>query len=189
MNFKKEIEKFIDNSIKSESAIYNDQFLLKIFYLMNTHEIYAFWNQYVTNKTFSSSNTEIDHWKTKDQETHLKNSMLSLAYYGDGKDSNNQIIINRNSLIEHVRYHIKAIIEKEISKNKAFRNQPFLEKLKSYLVIAVFISLPVIFMCFLLQKFYFFQILGVICISIYPFSLVTSIVINLILRNRSKRQF
>ncbi len=184
MDKTKQLEKFIQKSIKRKDEIVDENELLSLFDEMTTNEIIFFWFNYSGDISFSKVIARIPDWRTKERERYLTDLVGYYHYTPKEKDKNGKYILDRNDLINHVKSHLIIIIQSEIIANYNYKNSPLLEKIPYYLI-----RLPIIIILIPFVSLFFFNnkvwesIYGV-CLFIFLFNLLLYLIVYLIISCR-----
>jgi hypothetical protein len=180
MNKEKQIEKFISKSIKKGDEVLDELELLNIFNNMTTTEIYSFWSSYSSGKAFSTANTRVDDWKTKEMKIMFNSLSFEYRYYPKEKDVNGKNIIDRIDLIKHVKFHIFKIIKDGIQSNREFKEKSFLERIPFYLLIVTLVVMLPFYLVFSIWDTKYSHLIIFWCNLYYAAAMILYFLISLI---------
>ncbi|MEI7509000.1 MAG: hypothetical protein WCJ62_05995 [Flavobacterium sp.] len=189
MNKERQIEKFINRSIKIGGEFSNEAELQLLIEQMTTEEISMFWFRFISSKVFSETSANIPHWKTTDQEKFFELKRCDFTFYPKEKDSNGKYIIDRNEFIKHIVGHITTYIKDKIQRNINFKNSSLLDKLPFYTVVSTLIMIPIFIICFIFQKNQICNSIILFCYILYGLNILFYCMARYILNKRHRKQF
>ena len=96
MNKTKDIEKFINQTVKKCDLEYDKTNLKLLFEEMTTDEISMFWRHYSSNIAARDSYFSTNHWETNLQKKYFNVISDSISYRSKNKDSNGKYIVDRD---------------------------------------------------------------------------------------------
>jgi hypothetical protein len=144
------IRRFIRKSVKA-SGEPNEAELNALLNGMSLEQLQDFWFHFSSDFAFSATNT-VPHWKTKEQQSVLRDEILRLAFWPKEKDASGKNIIGREEFQAHISQHLIEHIQKERRQAKDWKRRPFDQKVPAYLGMAVVVLSPPFTVCVIMAE-------------------------------------
>jgi hypothetical protein len=140
------LESFLKRAVKESSCIPNVEELQRLLHEMCVDDLQEFWMHFVSGQAFSTAETAVSHWKTREKEAVFEHTLTSLMFYPKDRDETGKYIVVKDDLANHIKVHLIDHIRRERARIQEFRSRPFFERLVSYaailLIATVWLAIP-----------------------------------------------
>ena len=143
----RQISKIINLAVKEGKRCEDIPQLDLVFSDMSTNEIEMFWTHYSAMNALRESSSHIPDYQTKKQEKYFMELSASCNYKPKKKDLEGKYIIDKDDLIVHIKAFLIREVNISIDSNLEFKNKSFIEKLPSYLLMALLFAVPIFIIC------------------------------------------
>ena len=184
MNHSREIEKFINHSIRNGNESIDEAPLHALFEQMTTEEINSFWFTFSSSIAFRKSYLRIPDWKSRELTKEILLEANKYHYNPKERGANRRDIIDRKDLLNHISTHLLYYIKEKIQSNKEFKNATFFKKLTVYLPISIMFLLPFIALSYIFPHSETLKMLFIVSILMYGLILLMYALVTYMLRRR-----
>lgn len=138
-NNKKEVYNFITFSIKKE--VIDEKRLKVILEKFSLDDLKKFWMNFIISENYSNTQRNVPDWRTRDKQEFLKNEVYRTHYYPQKVEENGGVVYDREDFELHIKSFILEKISNEITRNKEFKERPFLIKFPFHFMKIFLVSL------------------------------------------------